>query len=96
MRPTLEQPISHDLADRGLLISRRIDVREAFSGLHRWVVNRSRFYRPARGSPTARGHPSARSRAAVYTEPLAKTGNRPGFLYRKPQARDGQWAGRSV
>ena len=29
-------------------------------------------------------------------EPLAKTGNRPGFLCRKPQARDGQWAGRSV
>ena len=34
VRLTLEQPISHDLADRGLLISRRIDVREAFSGLH--------------------------------------------------------------
>ena len=30
------------------------------------------------------------------TEPLAKIGNRPGFLCRKPQARDGQWAGRSV
>ena len=29
-------------------------------------------------------------------EPLAKIGNRPGFLCRKPQARDGQWAGRSV
>ena len=34
VRLTLEQPISHDLADRGLLIRRRIDVREAFSGLH--------------------------------------------------------------
>ena len=29
-------------------------------------------------------------------EPLAKPGDRPGFLCRKPQARDGQWAGRSV
>ena len=34
VRLTLEQPISNALADRGLLIRRRIDVREAFSGLH--------------------------------------------------------------
>ena len=32
----------------------------------------------------------------ITLEPLAKIGNRPGFLCRKPQARDGQWAGRSV
>ena len=32
----------------------------------------------------------------INQEPLAKTGDRPGFLCRKPQARDGQWAGRSV
>ena len=32
----------------------------------------------------------------MQIEPLAKIGNRPGFLCRKPQARDGQWAGRSV
>ena len=32
----------------------------------------------------------------IANEPLAKIGNRPGFLCRKPQARDGQWAGRSV
>ena len=36
------------------------------------------------------------SSGSVTTEPLAKIGNRPGFLCRKPQARDGQWAGRSV
>ena len=34
--------------------------------------------------------------AGLETEPLAKTGDRPGFLCRKPPARDGQWAGRSV
>ena len=32
----------------------------------------------------------------LYMEPLAKPGDRPGFLCRKPPARDGQWAGRSV
>ena len=35
-------------------------------------------------------------RRFLSLEPLAKIGNRPGFLCRKPQARDGQWAGRSV
>ena len=38
----------------------------------------------------------ARVGDAISGEPLAKPGDRPGFLCRKPQARDGQWAGRSV
>ena len=40
--------------------------------------------------------PSLTVHLCLHTEPLAKIGNRPGFLCRKPQARDGQWAGRSV
>ena len=46
------------------------------------------------GARLPRGIPAASLK--LRAEPLAKTGDRPGFICRKPQARDGQWAGRSV
>ena len=48
------------------------------------------------GLPLSRRRCRFRRRIWMLWEPLAKTGDRPGFICRKPQARDGQWAGRSV
>ena len=60
-------------------------------------TNRTRRPRPRRGLRVHRpATGGGRCRKGESPEPLAKTGDRPGFLCRKPQARDGQWAGRSV
>ena len=51
---------------------------------------------PASGTGQPSGSEAVGTSNDEAHEPLAKTGDRPGFICRKPQARDGQWAGRSV